>query len=65
MRILIAVILIFVVCLLLFALFYNTKTYIKKDKSHYNLDLFSYNTFIIMVGIAVMGYLFVLYAKAF
>lgn len=64
MRILIAVVLILAVCCLLLSLFYNTKTYIK-NKPHDKLDLFSYTTFLIIVGIVVMGYLFVLYAKAF
>ena len=75
MRILIAVFLILMVCALLFAQFISTKEYLKKDRSankgedygklFYEKKTFSYVTFLIMGAVVMMGYLFVLYAKAF
>lgn len=76
MRILIAVFLILMVCALLFAQFKSTKEYLKKErvankedygygKLFYEKKTFSYVTFLIMGAVVMMGYLFVLYAKAF
>ena len=81
MRILIAVVLILVVCFFLFAQGYLTKgffTFTKvrwpndyKDSgrpSHIRLvsgKTFSYTTLLFMGAVVMMGYLFVLYAKAF
>ena len=64
MRILIAVILILVVCMFLFAQGYLTKDFFTKGGLK-DGKMFSYTTFIIMGGVTVVGYLFVLYAKAF
>jgi hypothetical protein len=81
MRILIAVVLILVVCVFLFAQGYLTKGFFTKVRwpndykdsgrpSHIDSRLvsgktFSYTTLLFMGAVVMMGYLFVLYAKAF
>ncbi len=73
MRILIAIVLILAVCIFLFAQGYLTKDFLtkvrwpdtNKDSRLVSGKTFSYTTFLIMGGVVMMGYLFVLYAKAF
>ena len=69
MRVLIAVVLILIVCLFLFFQFKNTKIYLKNEKYkgviNYDTETFAYTTLLFMGVVAIMGYLFVLYAKAF
>jgi hypothetical protein len=61
MRILIAVILILAVCVFLFFQGITTKSHLREG----HLGMFSYTTLLLMGGVVVVGYLFVLYAKAF
>jgi hypothetical protein len=68
MKILIAVVLILVACFFLFAQSRLTKgffTKIKDDNRAVSGKTLSYTTVLTMGGVVVMGYLFVLYAKAF
>ena len=78
MRILIAVVLILAVCVFLFVQGYLTKGFFTKVRwpndsgqpSHIDSRLvsgktFSYTTLLFMGAVVMMGYLFVLYAKAF
>jgi hypothetical protein len=72
MKILIAVVLILVACFFLFAQGHLTKGFFTKIKDDNKTVVravsgktLSYTTVLTMGGVVVMGYLFVLYAKAF
>jgi len=73
MRILIAVVLILTACFFLFVQGNLTKDFFTKvrwsrdsnDSRVVSGKTLSYTTFLIMGGVVMMGYLFVLYAKAF
>jgi len=62
MRVLIAVVLILAACFFLFLQGFVTKEY--KDKT-FSGKFLSYTTLLFMGAAVMMGYLFVLYAKAF
>lgn len=70
MRILIAVVLILIISAFLFLQFKNTKFYNKNNITKegdkiYGTKTFAYTTLLFMGVVVMMGYLFVLYAKAF